>query len=101
MCSIDITTENMIPFPDAPKHIPGRPHIATVNRFRLRGSHGVKLETVKVGGRRFTSLEAIQRFVDAVTAAADGRPATITAPPSTRRQRELDRVDAELARAGI
>lgn len=97
---IDIRNEELVPFPDAPKHIPGRPHIATVHRFRLRGSHGKKLESVKVGGRRFTSIEAIQRFVEAVTAAADGEPVP-RAESSKARERRLAQVDAELEAAGI
>ena len=35
--------------------------IETVRRW-ARGVGGLRLETAKLGGRRFTSLEAIQRF---------------------------------------
>lgn len=43
--------------------IPGRPHITTLYRWYKHGLKGVKLETVLVGGRRYTSAEAVKRFV--------------------------------------
>ena len=98
--AIDVQYENVIPIKDAPKHTPGRPHIATVNRWHIRGARGVRLETILVGGKRFTSIEAIQRFIDATTAAADG-VATVEPPPSAAQQRKLDRLDRELAEAGL
>ncbi len=46
--------------------IPGNPHTATVWRWALRGVRGVKLDTLVVGGVRFTSEEAIARFLAAL-----------------------------------
>ena len=60
---IDPARETPIPFPEAPKHIPGRPHISTLHRWRLRGVRGRRLETFLTGGRRFTTIEAIARFL--------------------------------------
>jgi hypothetical protein len=41
---------------------------------------GVRLETVVIGGKRFTSVEALERFAEASTAARE--PASLdTAPP--------------------
>ena len=58
--AIDYTTETVVPLNKAPQHYPGtRPHISTVYRHALNGA----LETFKVGGKRFTSIEAIRRFV--------------------------------------
>ena len=97
---IDIQNENLIQFTDAPCHIPGRPHIATVHRWRLRGARGVRLDSILVGGKRFTSTEAIERFIEQTTTAADG----VTAPrteTSAAREKRLARVEAELAAAGI
>ena len=71
-----------------------RIHQSTAHRMRLRGSHGVRLVTVKVSGRRMTSVEAVQRFIEACTRAADGEPA---APPISRtnRQAAAAQTDAE------
>ncbi len=97
---IDIQNETLVQFTHAPKHIPGRPHIATVHRWRLRGARGVKLESILVGGKRFTSTEAIERFIEATTAAADGEPVPRTETSKAREQR-LARVERELQAAGI
>jgi hypothetical protein len=68
-----------------------RPHISTCHRHRINGIQGERLETVKCGGRRMCSAEAVQRFLAAVTAAADG-PSIST---STPRQRDADISKAE------
>lgn len=98
--SIDIQNEELIPFPDAPSHIPGRPHIATVHRWRLSGARGVKLDSILVGGKRFTSIEAIERFIERTTAAADGEGVP-RAESSKTREKRLAKVEAELTAAGI
>jgi len=71
---ISLQDENLISLAAAPAEVPGRPHSATLQRWRLKGLCGVKLETVLVGGRRFTSREALERFFNRVTAARDGQP---------------------------
>lgn len=81
---IDLSNETVFPVTEAPKHIPGRPSQASVWRWVLKGIGGVKLESILIGGKRFTSEESIQRFCDRRTAAADG---TIT-PVQTPRQRQ-------------
>jgi hypothetical protein len=64
----------------------------------LNGVRGVKLETVLVGGLRFTSLEAIDLFVVAQNADdASATPAITTA--QRRRQSEAARL--ALQEAGI
>ena len=96
---IDLSTETVFPVNEAPKHIPGRPSQASVWRWVLNGVGGVKLESILIGGKRFTSSESIQRFCDRRTAAADGEPA----PTRTPRQREREIAAAERAceQAGI
>lgn len=64
---IDIEHEELIPLRDVPKLLPRRPngkrlHISAVYRWKERGVNGMKLETVKVGGTTYTSLEALKRF---------------------------------------
>jgi hypothetical protein len=65
----------------------------------MKGVRGVRLETIMRGGVRFTSTEAIQRFFDRSTAAADGEPAPARTP--AQRQKAIDRAEAELTAAGI
>jgi len=89
---------SLIPIPQVPAHVPSRPHIATVWRWMGRGVRGVKLETVLIGGKRFTSADAIQRFIDDSTAAADGRP-TPKAKRTRDRQRSIEAAERELSAA--
>jgi len=96
---IDIGNETVIPIAEAPQHIPGRPSLATVWRWVLTGTRAGKLESFLVGGRRFTSLESIQRFAQQSTAVANGG-----IPPSRtsrQREREISRAEREAIEAGI
>ena len=96
---IDIANETVIPIAEAPQHIPGRPSLATVWRWVLSGTRAGKLESFLVGGRRFTSLESIERFAQKSTAAADSdAPASLT---SRQREREISRAEREATEAGI
>jgi hypothetical protein len=65
---------------------------ATAHRLRLRKG----LETVKLGGRRMTSVEAVRRHIEANTRAADGgRAASPTGPSASARAVEARRDAAE------
>lgn len=63
---IDIYRDQLIPLTEAPKHIPTREgkrvHRATVFRWALQGLGDTRLETVKCGGKRYTSRQAIATF---------------------------------------
>lgn len=66
---IDVAHEDLIHFPEAAKEFPGRaPSLQTLHRWRLKGVRGVRLETAIVGGLRYTSREAIARFIAAQNA---------------------------------
>jgi len=76
---LQLHTENIIPLKQVPKHLPRTDrgkcvHLATIYRWALQGMRGIRLETIRVGGSRFTSLEAIQRFAAQVTEKVDGQP---------------------------
>lgn len=69
---IDYQNESILTFSQAARSLPGTTHISTIHRWRLRGIRGVKLESCLIGGNRYTSKEALHRFVNATTKAADG-----------------------------
>ncbi len=92
---IDLQSERLIAIKEIPRHVPGRPHIATCYRWIQHRLN--PLETVRVGGRRFTSVEAISRFIQRCTDPNATRPAKL----SKRRQREIDKAERELQAAGI
>lgn len=60
-----------IPLDQAAQLVPGRKDktasCGTLRRWATAGVKGVCLETVRIGGRVCTSVDAIQRFVDAST----------------------------------
>ncbi len=99
---IDIHAETIGPVSKIPSHVPRNSRTgkkvnqATGWRWIQRGCRGVKLESILVGGHRYTSLEALQRFAERATAAADGTSPLAASTPSARRKahekacRELD-----------
>jgi hypothetical protein len=69
---IDLSHENLITFKEVTQHLPKRPngrrlHVSCIYRWSSKGINGVKLETIRIGGTTYTSLEALQRFADART----------------------------------
>jgi len=89
--------DNLIPLGKAARLLPFKPNPTTLWRWRTRGVRGHKLETVNIGGRVYTSLDALNEFVAAINASGGCTPP----PVSKRREAELRRVDAELDRAGL
>jgi hypothetical protein len=102
--AIDIQTENPIPFGKAAKLIPNRRggqgiDPCTLWRWATRGIRGMKLETILIGGIRYTSAEALQRFFERTTAAANGE--TVAVRTSKQRAKAIEAAERELAAAGI
>jgi hypothetical protein len=97
---IKILSESLIAIGKVPSQLPGRPHISTIWRWINRGCRGVRLETILIGGKRYTSLEALQRFVEATTVAAERSPAN-TAVTAPSRRRDIGKANSELDAAGI
>jgi hypothetical protein len=93
MCNLQL--ETLVALCQAGKLLPGRPHVSTLYRWHLRGIRGIRLETILIGGRRYTSQEALERFFAATTAAANGAPT----PPRTpkQRQRAIEQAEREIA----
>jgi Protein of unknown function (DUF1580) len=60
---IDVFKERLVRLSHAAQHLPGRPHRSSLDRWTRVGVRGRQLETVLIGGRRYTSLEALARFV--------------------------------------
>ena len=96
---VGMNGEALLTMTDAVKVLPGRPNVATLWRWRTRGVRGIRLETVLVGGRRYTSHEALERFSEQITAIANGEPL----PHRTNRQRAaaIGQAERELNAAGI
>lgn len=97
--------DERITLTQAARETPGRPHLSTIHRWRLRGVRGVRLRTELVGGRRFTTRRWLREFRAACSAAGDGaagdNAATPTSEPTARRQHAIRAAEAELDAAGI
>ena len=76
--AIDIFNDELIPVRDAAKLFPGGGCCqASLNRYYNHGIKGVLLETVRSGGRVYTTKRAIEEFCKATTAAAAPVKSTI------------------------
>ena len=80
-----------------------KPHVSTIWRWCLKGCHGVKLESICIGGKRFVTRSAIERFVEDSTNRQT--PTTTTtvsitpqAAPHVMRHNERRRAEIEAAR---
>ncbi len=96
--SIDLSRESLITLSAAAKSVPNRPSTSTIWRWHARGVKGVRLETVVVGGTRYTTLEAMQRFADRLTSDPGQDSGSRT---TTQRERDIARAERELAEQGI
>jgi len=90
----------LFPLSQARDFIPGRPHIATITRWRLTGvldpsGERVKLRTTRVGGRHMISLADIERFLARLNADAAADEAESEADIA-RRNRETRQALAAL-----
>ena len=70
---IDLDQESLLSYRDAAAFLPKRNgrriHVSSLYRWATRGIRGVILETLQVGGCRYTSKQALQRFSDRLTEA--------------------------------
>jgi hypothetical protein len=91
MFMIETIVERPIPLRKIPAAaIPGQGTSSFIptplHRWCLLGVRGIRLESVMVGGRRCTSIEALNRFFQAVTAAANGDRQPMAAGSRARRE---------------
>ncbi len=96
MLMIDQATEELIPLTKAARIVnPSRPpNVSTVWRWALSGlAGGIRLESIKVGGIRFTSREAVARFLRRLN-----EPGTL--PPESPSAAAI-KAGEELARLGV
>lgn len=75
---ITIDREQLVPLREVPRILPRRangrhPHLSAIYRWVRKGIGGVVLESVRIGGVSYTSLEALQRFAERLTAPSTSR----------------------------
>jgi hypothetical protein len=105
---IDHRRETLMTLREAAASLPRRRggkkvNVATVYRWALHGFRGVRLEAIQVGGTKFTSAEALQRFFDRLSdperdpvfkelSLTRSRPLSVRAGNSESVDEELDRL---------
>jgi hypothetical protein len=99
---IDLANETLISLADVPDHLPlrrggKRPHVSCIYRWVQRGCRGIRLEVLQVGGTKCTSLQALQRFFDRLSAGS--QYVTKNRTPKQRR-RVAEKANADLAADG-
>jgi hypothetical protein len=103
---IDLATETPIYLADVPQYLPRHPRsgkrvaIQAIYRWVRHGVRGVRLEAISIGGTLATSVQALQRFCDACTAAKLGTSAP-EVRTSKQRQRAIEAAERELSESGI
>jgi hypothetical protein len=107
---IDVSKETLLTPDEARRQIPGRGKIdlCSIYRYMNRGLQGVRLEYVRVLGRQMTSKEALARFFQRLTDAAEakkidaakkaGKPIVPAIGLTRNRQRDLEAAKERLAR---
>ena len=73
--SPELLDETLVPLTAACKFFPVKCSRTSIERWARKGSRKVTLETVLLGGRRYTSREAIKRFVRSQLQTEAARPA--------------------------
>jgi hypothetical protein len=92
-----LENEKLLPLVDAVEQATGqRPHLSTALRWATRGSKGIRLESVFLGGRRLTSEGAVHRFTRRCTEQATGCDDIVVVPPA-QADRDADRAAKKLA----
>ena len=89
---INLQREKLLPLNEVPRHLPlrkgKRTHYSTIYRWATKGVRGHVLESVLIGGIRYTTHEALERFV----AHAHG---------SEQNDAHAQAIEAALRRAGL
>jgi len=95
--AIDLEKDTLLTVAQAAAYLKERtgtkPHVSAIYRWMMAKPGKPKLEWIRIGGRRYTSVEALQRFADAPTQDEElGKPAT--RQPRTTRQQEREQEKA-------
>ena len=83
---IDISSEELLSLKAAARRLPDARHYSTLFKWATSGTKYGRLETCVIGGQRYTSVEALQRFIERSTAAANGEGPQPDEQPSAQDQ---------------
>lgn len=69
IANLSVALQDAVTLAQAAQFLPGKPHPATLWRWSTHGVRGTRLETWTVGGRRFTTLAALEKFLQLLNTA--------------------------------
>jgi hypothetical protein len=97
---IDIDSEELVPLTNVATMVPPRPNgkrmaVTTAWRWATVGVRGHKIEVVRIGGSKYTSREALGRFLKAINS-PDQKPAM-----RKTRKRRIAAAERVLDKAGV
>jgi hypothetical protein len=90
----DYFREELLTLAEAAKVIPSHPHTSTLWRRCLRGIRGIRLRTVIVGGRRYTTMTFLNEFIAHLSAARSTDPIPESAHRAERKAAAAKRASA-------
>lgn len=104
-----MSTTDKITLTDARNLVPGRPDVATLWRWAMKGVGGVKLETERWGRRLFTTEQWLNEFQTTLRERACCAPAAASSQSprqprprtSTRREQQIAAAEKRLESAGF
>ncbi len=97
---IELADETLVSLADACNRFPVPVSRPTIERLWRRGQRGVLLRTIFLVGRRYTSLEEIRRFCEAIQNTGDDLPEATPVSTMPKRDLEAGRKKHNLPKAG-
>lgn len=88
---------NLMRMVDAIDQVTGRrPNLSTAWRWSTTGIEGIRLETVVLGGKRLCTVEMVEAFIAATTAAKNATYQTQYVAPTKSREKQIAKATADL-----
>ena len=84
---IEVLAATFVLLSKAGRLLSTNPSPATMWRWALRGVDGVKLETFKIGGRRYTTPDSVEKFVSRLNGPRSANEPQVSSP--RKRQNDL------------
>lgn len=85
-----LADETLIPMQDACDAFPVKVSQACLQRMIRKGTRGVRLETIFIANRRYTSREAIRRFIERTQNTSPETERPLPSRPATMTPKELE-----------
>ncbi len=87
-----------LPLADAVHAATGvKPHLATCLRWAVKGQRGIKLQTYFLGGRRFSTVQDVESYVEKVSIARNGVDQSVVVESASQVSKRAAKASRDLA----